>query len=335
MKIAVVGNFKWVHYQQALLDGFRSIAETKEAFPIQLEYYPFWNLWGVLRNSLKLYAKVKICKPDVVFLYRVDHIFPVVFAVIKRRFGPKILIYHNDDPYNKTLHRPQKHYFFLRTLKHSDITYVYRDVNLGEAAAWGAPKVKLMRAYFYSKLDCPPTPQAISMHDKKPCIVFIGHYEEDSRIAYLDALFRANINVHIYGHAVWRKAFDSHQWPISHLHNAVYDQEYRDSLRSAYAALAFFSEKNRDDYTRRCFEIPMAQTLLFAPKTAFMNSTFKNGENAVLFSNVSEMVVSAKKILENPEWTMLITEAGYNHILNGGFSEVDTARKIISDIEEL
>lgn len=333
MKIAVVGNYTWVHYQQALLDGFRSLSESSDSFPIKIKYFPCWNIIGIGYNTVKLWKSVKTGVPDALFLYRVDSLFPCVLAWIKRKFKTKIIVYHNDDPYNKTLHRPYKHRLFLKSLKYSDITYVYREVNLLEAKDLGAHHVKLLRSYYYSKLDI--LSQSIPFEQKKPYIVFIGHYEDDSRIQYLSALFQASINVHVYGSDAWRNAFEKHKWPMSHLHGPLYGQEYRACLNSAYAALAFYSLKNRDDYTRRCFEIPMAKTLLFAPRTAYMCKTFVDGQNAMLFSSIEEMVQKAKEILNNPRQTEIMSIEGYNLILHGGFSECDAASRIVSDINEL
>lgn len=334
MRIAVVGNYQWPHYQQALLDGFHSQEETRNAIPIKLKYYPTWNIFGVIVNTFKLYVNHKRFRPDTLFLYRVDAIFPFVIYYIKKIYKTNILVYHNDDPYKQTFYRRLKHYFFLRSLRYSDITYVYRDVNIDEAKEMSAPRVRLLRAYYYSKLDqlkCQPD----YFNKKTKQLVFIGHIENDSRVTYLDSLFRANINVHVYGGDSWRNTFVKFHWPMDHLHDAVFGMEYRRCLNSAYSALSFFSEKNRDDYTRRCFEIPMAHTLLLAPRTEYMDKTFKDGINALLFSNTEELVEKARSLLETPERTREITEEGYRFVLNGGFSEVDAAKMIISDIKNI
>lgn len=334
MKIAVIGNYRWEHYQQALLDGFCSLEESRDSIPIKLDYYPFWNIVGVFQNTLKLFYAVRKEKPNAAFLYRVDYVFPIILKIIKKCVGTKILLFHNDDPYRKPPRRTIKHIFFLRSLKYSDITYVYRDINIEEAKKWGAPIVKLLRAYYYSKFNGISFPSN-NFGGKQKRIVFIGHYEADSRIDYLDALFRAGVDIHIYGHDDWRIVFERYKWPITHLHPAVFGREYRNSLNSAYAALAFFSEKNRDNYTRRCFEIPMAHTLLIAPRTDYMNSTFRDGENAVLFSDANELVEKANEVLNNQDRTKAITEKGYCFVSKGGFSETDAARMIVSDIAGL
>lgn len=334
MKIAVVGNYTWPHYQQALLDGFNSLGSDIKAVSIILKYYPVWNLFGVLINTLKLWKNVKEMDVNAIFLYRVDFIFPCILLILRKLYGTKILVYHNDDPYKKILRCKLKHILFLRSLKHSDIAYVYRDVNVSEAYEWGASKVKLLRSYYYSKMDERAT-KPIDISHKEPCIVFVGHYEEDSRIHYLDALFKSEINVHIYGSPACEKPFVAHGWPLDHLHAPIYNKEYRDRLGTAYAALAFFSEKNRDDYTRRCFEIPMAHTLLFAPQTRYMAQTFADNVNVVLFSDTEDIVKKAKSILRDPLRTNTISEAGFYFILNGEFSEIHAAQTIITDLNTL
>ena len=65
----------------------------------------------------------------------------------------KIFIYHNDDPFRKTLHRRLKSFHYLRCVKYADITYVYRPVNIEEAKQWGAKEAKLYMSHYYSKTD--------------------------------------------------------------------------------------------------------------------------------------------------------------------------------------
>lgn len=333
MNIIVVGNYKWPHYQQALLDGFEKCKNQVKANPLVIDSYPVWNLLGILSNTYKIYRHVKKTIPDVLFLYRVDFILPWVLPLLKKKYRVRVLVYHNDDPYRNTLRRRIKHFFFLKSIKFSDITYVYREVNEREAYEWGAIKVKLMRSHYYSKLD--RLSQDKDIYSKKKEIVFIGHYEEDSRIKFLDALFHNGINVHVYGSNSWKTTFLTHQWPLSHLHGSVYNEEYRKTLGTAYAALAFFSERNRDDYTRRCFEIPMVKTLLFAPRTNYMSKTFTDGVNVILFESEHDIVQKAQEIFINPQRTSEITKNGYNFVRTGKFSEVDVAEEIIKDINNL
>ena len=335
MTIAIAGNFKWVHYQQALLDGFIKLGENDksvQAVPIKVDYCSNWNLFGLLQNSIYLLSQVRKQNVDVLFLYRLDYILPIVVYIIRHFCKCKILMYHNDDPYNRsTLRRRIKYFNFLHSIRYSDIVYVYREVNINEALQWGGKVVKLMRASYYSKLDKPQESRV--QKDKK--IVFIGHYEEDSRVVYLDALFKAGFPVHIYGHDNWNIVFEKYNWNKEFLHSPVYGSLYRETLSSSVAALAFFSKHNRDDYTRRCFEIPMAKTLLIAPATNFMRSVFHDGEDVILFKDSVDLVNKVSQVLSDEDLFNKITQNGYDFVLNGGFSENDMARAILSDIKKL
>lgn len=332
MKIAVVGNFAWAHYQQALVDGLSALGEALEISKIKLKYYPSVNLAGILLNSIKLIYYVIKIKPNVVFLYRVDYIFPLVCHFIKKIKCCKLLIYHNDDPYKKTQKNERKYFFFLRTLKYADIVYVYRDINIPEAKEWGAHVVKVLRSHYYTKQDFVPDLK-ISIDQKLPRIVYIGHYEDDNRVDCIDALYTSGINLHIFGdYSVWSSVFIKHNWPLQNLHEPVFADKYRMTLHDSYAALAFFSQKNRDDYTRRCFEIPIAGTLLITPKTKYTERIFSDHINALLFSSSDEIVDKSRFVLSNPEEVETISKNGYELILNGGFSEIDFAKQIMNDI---
>ena len=333
MKIAVVGNYKWPHYQQALLEGLQNI-DSVEAFPIKIDYYPSWNIVKIIQNTKKLLNAISQLRPNVVFMYRVDFVLPCALKQIKTKYGAKILIYHNDDPYRNGIRRRMKHWCFLKSIKYGDITYVYREINIDEAQQWGGKNVKMMRSHYYSKLDYSPS-DSIEINKKEKRVVFIGHFENDSRIRYIDALFKAGINLHIYGKKGWQDLFMKKGWPMENLHDPVYNEEYRKHLSSSYAALDFFSERNRDDYTRRCFEIPMAKTVLIAPSNNYMKETFTDGVNAILFNDERELVEKIKNILSDSTMTEQITMAGYEFVINGGFSEKDVAKMVVNDVNAL
>lgn len=61
-------------------------------------------------------------------------------------------------------------------------------------------------------------------------------------------------------------------------------------INKAKIAIVFLSHINYDSYTRRCFEIPAAKTLMIAPYNDEMASLFIDGKEAVFYHNAEEFV---------------------------------------------
>lgn len=332
IKILVAGAFKYPIYQEALSFGLRQCGvEVKE---LVLSDYKTGNEIGNLKNTIRLIKEVNKAKPNLIFLYRVDNIWASCLRFIKHKYPScKIFIYHNDDPFRKGYKREIKHYHYKKSIKYADITYVYRQINIDEAFQEKAKRVELYMSH-YTQADLTDYTLEDCIKDNKR-VVFVGHYENDNRIEYIDYLFKHNINLHIYGHNSWIKIFQDNEWPIEHLHSELNKKEYREIVHSASIGLAFFSTANRDKYTRRCFEIPIFGTLLLAPQTDVMTQLFNNGENAIFYTTKEDLLNKILYYNENEKIKDHIAYQGYLHVRNGGFSEIDRAKKILCDYKNL
>lgn len=332
MKITVVGDFSYEIYEKALCEGLESQNILVDKCIIKSAR--FYNIKICYKNTVQLYRHILREKPNVLFIYRVDLVFPWIFQYFKRKYPQlKILIYHNDDPFRPTLKRRLKHFNYLHYVKYADIVYVYRTVNIDEAYRRGAKKVKLYMSHYYSKNDFRELKHS-DFFNKDGRIIFIGHYENDERLDYINYLFHNNVNLHIYGPENWLVVFKKNNWPVSHYHEVIRGDEYRRTIHKASIALAFFSAANRDEYTRRCFEIPIAGTVIAAKRTKMTELIFQNNENSILFSTKEELLQSIRNVLDTSKLSFL-GENGYKLIKNGEYSEIDRAKMVIKDIKEL
>lgn len=332
LKILLVGAFRYPIYQAALAFGFRKC--EAEVLELILPDTKTGNEIANIRNSLKLVKKVREVNPDLIFLYRVDNIWAISAKYIKYKHpNSKVFIYHNDDPFRKGWKRSIKHYHYNQCVKYADITYVYRQVNINEAYRKKAHQVEMFMSHYthddltdYTLNDCVK---------KNQRVVFVGHYENDNRIEYIDYLFKQRIDLHIYGHDRWKEIFQQYGWPSNCLHHELNRSDYKRVVHSAAIAIAFFSVANRDKYTRRCFEIPIFGTLLLAPRTDVMEKMFTDGKDVVLYTTKEDLFSAITYYNAKPALRTNVTYQGYLHVRNGGFSEVDRARKIINDYRQL
>lgn len=333
MRILVAGTFQYPMYQEALCHGFECCGH--KIIRLVLKSDRPYNLLLCSRNAHILKSAVDKDRPDAIFLYRVENIWSSCLAFLKKNYPSiPIAIYHNDDPFRKGFKRFIKSVHYLACVKYSDVTYVYRPVNIPEAYRWGAKNAKLLMSHYNSQTDLLELPDSF-FSKKTDEVAFIGHYENDSRVDIIDCLFKGGINIHIYNDKTWNKCFISHNWPLNHLHPGASGDGYKALVQKVGIALAFYSSKNRDEYTRRCFEIPIMGTMIASPITAITKKIYKDGENALLFSSKEELLYKLIYYTNNPEEMNRVARNGYINIKEGGYSEIDRAKMIIEDIQEI
>ncbi len=333
MRILIAGAFKYPMYQEALFNGIE--ANGHEAIRLILGEDRPYNLTLCSKNEKLLLEAVKEKRPNALFLYRVENIWSRCLKKMKLLYPDMpIAIYHNDDPFRKGWKRYVKSMHYLACVKYTDITYVYRSVNIEEAYHLGAKRVKLYMSHYNSQTDLQELTddKFNKMTDE---VAFIGHYEPDDRIEILDYLFKNGVNLHVYYNGGWDKCFAVNHWPLENLHPGAKGKEYMNLIQKVGIALAFFSAKNRDEYTRRCFEIPIMGTLIAAPITPITKQLYSDGENAILFSSKEDLLEKIRYYTDNIDKRNKVAKRGYDNIKNGGYSEIDRASMVIKDFKSI
>ena len=216
-------------------------------------------------------------------------------------------------------------FWFLKSLYFADLIFVYRPVNIKEAARYIKPssEIKLFKPYFI------PSEDKIHTKEKqyKQDVIFIGHYEDDNRFTDLEYLFINNIDLKVYGTG-WGNRFTTYQKSIY----PVYGEDYINELRDSKICLSFLSKMNRDVYTRRCFEIPSLGKLLLCERTSEMQEIFKEDEEAVFFSNKHELLKKVEWLLSNPSKIDQISEAGYKRAYTDGHDIKSRSIEILNNL---
>ena len=335
----IIGNWKWAIYEEALAHGFSSLGVKvykysyneyecdEKAFNLR---HPFRH-W---RNVKKVNANI-VCaciekRPSMIFFYRGAFILPSAIRQIKSEL-PKTVIsfYHNDNPFVSIKHR-LKYLFFLRSLQYSDITYVYRPSNLEDCRKFKAVNPKLLMSHYCT--DYHWWDEKYDLEQKIYDVVFIGHHEEDGREEYINSIFAAGINLHVFGPGL-EDIFERHSWPRANCHDKLMGDAYRATINQAKIALVFLSGRNRDVYTRRCFEIPASGTAMLLPDTWFLREIFPKDVAAVYYSSPQSMVVNLHQLLEAPEKLEAMTRKAYS--IAQHHNEKARAKQIIKDYKQL
>ncbi len=354
MKVLIAGDgFAWI-YEDALLGAFKKLSDETDVFrfwnyfkfspyltsidtpllKLQSFYFKVQRKFNVgpaiYRLNRDLIRHVKKTAPDLVFIYRGTFIFPETIRKM-RADGAIVFGYNNDDPFN-TKTPKYVHRYFIKSLPYYTWIFAYRQKNIADYKNLGFNNTSLLRSYFIKEKNYPVTkfPTNKYCHD----VIFIGHYEDDGRDGYIKYLIEdRTIDFHLYG-TLWDRSEYSSE--IQACFGKIYPlyEDYNIALNSSKIALAFLSGLNNDTYTRRCFEIPAAQTFMLCQYTDELTSMFKEGVQAEYFRDREEMMDKIKYYLKHDDKREEIARAGHERLLQDGHEVTDRAREIIRIYQE-
>jgi spore maturation protein CgeB len=109
-------------------------------------------------------------------------------------------------------------------------------------------------------------------------------------------------------------------------------EAYTKAIAAAKVALVFLSKRNRDTYTRRCFEIPAIGTLMLTPRTPDLLSMYRDGEEAAFFSSAAEAVEQVRRFIDDDALRLKVAAAGRVRCVRDGHDVVSRARQFLRDL---
>jgi spore maturation protein CgeB len=285
---------------------------------------------GVAKIRREFISLVKRERPEVTLLYQ-GHYFDRRTLEQIRPFT-FIAGYHNDDLFGnrKTLPRYR---WLLPALPLYHGFHVYRACNVAEALLYGVPRAKMLMSYYLPWLDYPRRLSATDMREFGADLVFAGHAENDVRIECLANAARQGVKVRIYGlDYYWRRALPGEVYALVKPARKVVGDDYRKALCGAKMAACFFSRWNRDQYTRRSFEIPACGVFLLSERTPVMQEIYKEGEEAEFFNSPEEFLDKAKFYLKHDSLRQRIAAAGLRRVTSSGHDIQSRLRQWLTDV---
>ena len=310
------------------------------SLPIVAKIETFWRkfqdkfivgpiLGEINRDFIK---KVDECKPDLISVYRGTHITKGTLRTIKKRFPEICLVSHNeDDPFTEG-HPYWLWRHFLAAIPEYDLVLAHRLRNVQQYKQASARHVEFLRSWYAPERT---HPVALTEEDKLQfaCdVVFIGHYEDDGRVEYLEEIVKNGFKLRLFGPG---KYWDPVLHESSHLRHLVplqlvWGDDYNRALCGAKIALCFMSKLNRDTYTRRCFEIPATKTLLLSEYSDELSTLYRAGVEADFFKSKHELVQKLRHYLGNESLRASVAQAGYNRVVSDGHDVVSRMRQVLA-----
>lgn len=354
MKIIVVGDWHSDLHEEPVYKTLKKLGH--EVLPFKwYRYFVAQNIDSVfIRPILKAQNKYMIgpvvnrinCdlvdvalreKPDIIIIYRGILIFRETLIDIKTGSSSTILVgYNNDDPFSG-FYPVWKWRHFLPAIPEYDIVFAYRLQNIKDYISAGAKRVELLRSWLIPEINRPVN---LTDEDQKKydCdVVFVGHYEDDGRISYLEEVVRQGWRLRLFGHDYgWNSAIKKspdlkHLYPL----NTVWGEEYNKAISGARIALCFLSKLNRDTYTRRCFEIPASGTMLLSEYSDDLANLFAPGKEADYFSSLDEFKDKLFRYLRDPKLLNRVAAAGYERVVSDGHDVNSRVSQVLEHVARL
>ncbi|SNS48604.1 Glycosyl transferases group 1 [Granulicella rosea] len=207
---------------------------------------------------------------------------------------------------------------YAQDIPHFDLHVTQRDVNIPEYLAAGARDVIKIQTAYEPTLHFPPPP-GWSDADRTREVSFVGT-PYDERAAFLTRLGEAGLPVTISGESrAWRRALSPKAYTRLYAGEPLYDAKYREAIWRSKINLSFLTHSNRDEFTHKSFEIAGAGGFLLAERTQGHIDRFREGEEAVFFSDLEECVVHIRRYLPDEAARARIAAAGHARAERDGY----------------
>lgn len=341
MRILVVGEYSGDHHQPSFCRGLRAAgADVRE-----LHVGGPWRRLDIVRRAQMKYvlgpqvaslnarflAASAAHKPDAVLAWSSSWLWPSTLEAV-HRLGPRVVLYNNDDPFGDD--RGTRLWRRFRALiPHADACFAYRTINLEDYRRAGARHVFLMRSWYSPEIHKRIELTADDRERFGADATFVGHYEDDGRLEALESLRAAGLTVRVFGGGWDRARQPAHPLIAGARHlDALH---YAKAILASKVALVFLSKRNRDQYTRRCFEIPAMGALMIAPRTPELLSMYREGSEAAFYGSQAELVRQALRFVRDPDLRATVAAAGRARCLRDGHDAEARARQFLHDLDEL
>ena len=159
---------------------------------------------------------------------------------------------------------------------------------------------------------------------------FIGAWEEE-RCRSILYLTEHGIPVRVWGGGKWILYKDKYPNLIIE-DKGLYTEDYNKALSAFNISLCFLRKMNHDQQTTRTMEIPACGSLLMAERTPEHEQLFEDGKEAVFFSSDEELLDRCRYYLQHDEERQQIARAGRERCLRSGYSNLETIKRIITQI---
>jgi hypothetical protein len=265
---------------------------------------------------------------DVVWINGGELFGPNAIQCIHKAGLPSIL-YNNDDP---TGRRDGRRFLQVRkALPAYDLCVVLREVNREEYHRLGAKRTYRVWMSYDEIAHCPPAADEINATLRSE-VAFIGTWMPE-RGPFMARLVEAGIPLSIWGDR-WHKSPEWSKLKSSWRGPGLYGREYSMAIAGAKVCLGLLSKGNRDLHTRRSVEIPYIGGLLCAERTSEHQMLYREGTEALLWSDAAECADLCKTVLADDALRETIRMGGMRRIRELHLGNEDVCAEVLAVLQD-
>lgn len=329
--LVIIGNSEPFHLAAHLLRAARQLAWPTELVDTRPAYAgPRWLRVLLWRLAGRRPARLGAFSREVVLACaRVEcsHLLTTGLAPVRaeelRRLGErgvKRMNYLSDDPWNPAHRAP----WFLAALREYDVVFNPRRQNLEDLRRHGCRRVEYLPFAYDPVLHAPAG--GATAEERAVDVLFAGGADAD-RLPHARALIAAGLKVALYG-GYWDRHVDLRPHWRGHADLATLCRV----TPAAKLVLCLVRRANRDGHAMRSFEAPAMRGCLLMEDTPEHRDLFgPDGECAVYFRDIPEMVAKAKDLSPRVEERARLAAAAHRRICAGGHTYADRLRTMLAE----
>lgn len=287
-----------------------------------------WDIhYPSLRINTRIRNQILKKKYDLIWIDKGLLISKKTLEFIKKNSPSSILIGYSPDNmakrHNQSLH-------FIESLPYYDYYVTTKSYTVVKLYQMGAKNVILVNNAYEETFH---HPYDISPEEKERLggkVGFIGMWEKN-RCDSILYLAKHGIPVRVWGAGKWLE-YKGLYPSLTIEDTGLFTEDYNKALSAFDISLCFLRKMNNDLQTTRTMEIPACGSLLMAERTTEHEALFKNGEEAVFFSNNEELLEKCRYYLSHTEELKKIAKAGRERCISSGYSNIETIKNIFTQI---
>lgn len=271
-------------------------------------------------------------RPDVIFFRRPLEFTPAMLKYIRRHTRALLASFNNDDPFSP-VYTDRRWRLLREAIPLFDVHFAFRRRNVEQYRAHGAKVVALWEP-FYSPWLHRPLVSDRSPNSGEGMILFAMHAEQDARREAVRRLRDEGFEVRVHSWN-WRREYGEQDARAFSVMQPIWGDEYVRTVGEAMATLCFFSKQNSDELTSRVFEIPACGGVLVAERNERIEQLFRDSEEAVFFSDTSELIERMRELRKNPDKVTRIRHQGHERVLSSRHSVVDRCADALEVLQQV
>jgi spore maturation protein CgeB len=298
-------------HKVVLIDPYQAFHE--QLGPTWLAAFHFRTGYRFVSFGVKAWLKriIPEYKPDLVWVNSGELFGPEAIKIIRQLPCP-VILYINDDPMG--LRDGHRFDSLQKAIKFYDCCVVMREINVFEFRAKGAKDVLRVHMSYDEVAHKPYESYAdipLQFHSE---VAFIGTWmRHEKRDEFLLKLVQQGVSVSIWGDR-WEKSPLFSKLKPHWRGRALYGRDYVAALQGAKVCLGLLSKGNRDLHTTRSLETTYAAGVLCAERTPEHLEMYREGVEAVFWSDADECAEKCKELLADDEKRERIRIAGMKRV---------------------